>query len=372
MRKTARELGITIGRFPTGQYNAITDIKGVEVGHITHIQDDVPVPGSIEKSCIRTGVTAVLPSGGNIYDRRLVAGGFVLNGIGEMTGLTQVMEWGWIETPILLTNTMSIGTVHSGIVDYMMKKYKLGAKSEVIIPVIGETDDSFLNDVRIPSIKGSDVADAIIRAKPGLVEQGAVGAGTGMTTLDCAGGIGTSSRVLPEDSGGYKIGVLVLSNFGNMVNLTIDGAVIGRELDQMFDRYLRRMYNYGSIIVVIATDAPLMSTQLSKIAKRAALGVGRAGSFASSTSGEIMIAFSTGNRIKREQYGMRKMNRIKFLSQSHINPLYEAVIEATEEAVLNAMFCSEGISGREGRRSPAIPVDKVMRLLGKRREVRLA
>jgi L-aminopeptidase/D-esterase-like protein len=357
-----RQLGLEIGRYPVGPFNAITDVRGLRVGHVTHVYD-TELPDTGEQTSVRTGVTAVLPARGDIFDKHLVAGGFVLNGIGEMVGLTQVLEWGWIETPILLTNTLSVGEVHSGVVAYMKQRYDLGITGDVVIPVVGETDDSFLNDVRIRANRAEDVVTAVRNARPGPVEQGSVGAGTGMTTFDFAGGIGSSSRVLPAEEGGYTLGVLVLSNFGRMRNLTIEGAKVGKWLDPLFPREGRREHSYGSVIVVAATDAPLLSSQLSRIARRAALGLGRVGSYAASTSGEIIIAFSTGNRLHREERGRSKHLTLRFISDYHINPLYEACVEATEEAVLNAVFCSRGMQGREGRRSPPVPLDVVRDLL---------
>jgi len=280
-----------------------------------------------------------------------------------MTGLTQALEWGWIETPILLTNTLPVGTVHSGVLSWMAKQYKMGIETDVIIPVIGETDDSFLNDVRIQAITPDDVTRAIRSANAGPVHQGSVGAGTGMTTFDFAGGIGTSSRILPETEGGYTVGVLVLSNFGKMPSLTIEGARPGKILDAMYPKEGRRKYSYGSAIVVVATDAPLLPNQLSRLAKRAAQGLGRTGSYAASTSGEIIIAFSTGNRLLRQEKAAQRYLTMKFISDININPLYEAVIETTEEAVLNAIFYSEGIKGRNGHQSPALPVETVIRIL---------
>lgn len=366
-RPTFRELGMTIGRFRTGKFNAITDVKGVKVGHITHIKNDVWVPNDNKYGKIRTGVTVVVPFS-DFYKKRYLAGGFVLNGIGEMTGLTQVMEWGWLETPILLTNTMSIGDVHKGIVNYMVQRHpKLGTSSGVIIPLIGEADDSFLNEVRVPSIKQEDVTTAMQNAKAGYVLQGSVGAGTGMSSYDFAGGIGTSSRVLPKEHGGFTIGVLVMSNVGVMKNLTIEGAMVGPDMDRMFKSHDKRKENYGSIIVVIATDAPLLAGQLSSLAKRAALGVGRTGSHASSSSGEIMVAFSTANKISREEAREKRLITMKFISQPYMNPLYEAVIETTEEAIMNSMFCSGGMDGREGHNAPMIPAEEVMRILKRKK-----
>ncbi len=360
-RPGIRDLGVEIGRFQPGRYNAITDVKGVRVGHVTHNRDE-PRPDGTTGS-VRSGVTAILPATGDIFDKHLVAGGFVLNGIGEMLGLTQVLEWGWIETPIMLTNTMSVGEVHAGVVDYMSRRYNVGVETDVIIPVVGETDDSFLNDVGIRSVTRHDVSRAIRAARSGPVPQGSIGAGTGMTTFDFAGGIGTSSRVLPEEDGGFSVGVLVLSNFGHMRNLTIEGARVGKYLDSLFPREGRREYSYGSIIVVLATSAPLLPSQLSRIAKRAALGLGRAGSYAASTSGEIVIAFSTGNRLLRKERGKIRHLNMRFISDTHINPIYEAAVEATEEAVLNAVFHSGGMVGRAGHASPAIPAKAVREAL---------
>lgn len=368
-RPTARELGIVVGRFQPGFYNAITDVKGVKVGHVTHIFDGVEIPGVEGPTCIRTGVTAVLPVPGSVFEKRVVAGGFVLNGVGEVSGLTQIFEWGWMETPILLTNTMSVGRIHSGVISYMTRRHpQLGTTADVVIPVVGETDDSWLNDVRVGMNSPSDAIRAAESAKGGPVQQGSIGAGTGMMTCDFAGGIGTSSRVLMLEDGGYTIGVLVLSNFGNMRNLTVDGYVVGRELDKVVASQ-RRSESYGSIIVVIATDAPLMPSQLNRISRRAALGLGRVGSHAASGSGEIIIAFSTANRLPRTQGASGKFLNIKFISDQYINPLYEAVIEATEEAILNAIFCSKGMRGRENREAPALPHDMIVDILRRGREV---
>ncbi len=369
-RPSARELGIRTGRMRPGVQNAITDVKGVRVGHLTRIEDDVQIPGGTETSSIRAGVTAILPAG-QAYSNRLAAGGFVLNGVGEMAGLTQVLETGWLETPILLTNSHSVGRVHAGVINHMAKKYpRLGTESDVVLPVVGEADDSFLNDVRVGSCSAQDAIKAIESAKTGSVLQGSVGAGAGMTSFDFAGGIGTASRAfdLPEGHA-FTIGVLVLSNFGKMRNLTIDGAVVGRQLDTEFDRAGRREVSEGSVIVVVATDVPLISSQLNHLSKRAALGLGRTGSYAASSSGEIIIAFSTGNRKPRPSRSGDHLINLKLISEYHINTLYEAVIEATEEAVLNSVFCSNGMSGRQERWCPPLPHERVVELLTKGREI---
>lgn len=359
-RPTAREFGITVGRMKPGVHNAITDVPGVMVGHFSRMEDNLKLPGIAGVTSVRTGVTAVLPSMKDLPKRRLVAGGFVLNGIGEMAGLTQVLEWGWLETPILLTNSVSVGRVQHGVVSHMQKRYpQIGVDSDILLPVVGETDDSFLNDVRLGINTGEDAQKAIATATGGPVAQGSIGAGTGMMSFDFAGGIGSASRTLMHQEGGFTIGVIVLSNFGRMVNLTIDGGVIGRRLDTMFPKEGRRGKSYGSAIVVVATDAPLLASQLSRLAKRAALGLGRVGSHAASTSGEIIVAFSTANRSPRSVAMPDKFLTLKFIADPFINPLYEAVVEATEEAVLNAIFCSGGMNGREQRFAPPIPQDRV-------------
>ncbi|MFT6987118.1 MAG: D-alanine--D-alanine ligase, partial [Psychromonas sp.] len=364
-RPTARELGIQIGWMRPGIHNAITDIKGVRVGHFSRIEDGVPIPGGTGSSCIRTGVTAIMPAAGQAYANRIVAGGFILNGVGEMAGLTQVMETGWLETPILLTNSHSVGRVHDAVVNKMVKNHPLlGTETDVVLPVVGEADDSFLNDIRVGTCSAQDTVKAIKAASSGPVMQGSVGAGTGMTTFDFAGGIGTSSRILDlPGNDTFTVGVLVLSNFGKMRNLTVDGAVVGRQLNEEFDTAGRREVSEGSIIVVVATDLPLITSQLNRVAKRAALGLGRTGSYAASTSGEIIIAFSTGNRKPRKPATSSNFLTLKCVSDAHINVIYEAVIEATEEAVLNAMFCSNGMNGREQRWCPPVPHERIIELL---------
>ncbi len=362
-RPTLRELGIRIGRFMPGIQNAITDVPNVRVGHFTRIADGVTMPGSTGTTCVRTGVTAILPAG-RAYTSRLSAGGFVLNGVGEMAGLTQLMAWGWLESPILLTNSHSVGRVHDGVISHMIRKYpQLGTESDVVLPVVGEADDSFLNDVRVGICSPQDTLRAIENAKTGPVEQGSVGAGTGMTSFDFAGGIGTTSRILHMPEGNYTLGVLTLSNFGRMRNLTVEGRVVGRDLDGLYPKDQRRTASEGSVIVVIATDVPLLSSQLNAIAKRAALGLGRTGSYAASSSGEILIAFSTTNRSARPSRSTARFTHLKCIADPHVDILYEAVIEATEEAVLNAMVCSNGMTGRLNRLSPPLPHDRLVQFL---------
>ena len=365
-RASARDLGIDVGRFPSGEHNAITDVEGVKVGHVTHIEDAVKNPDTGEESTVRTGLTAIVPSPHEFFNNHLVAGGFILNGIGEMSGLTQAIEWGWLETPIVLTNTMSIGAVHRGIIKFMLSAHpELGHDLSVVIPLIGETDDSFLNDVRVDVNDEADALKAIEDASAGPVAQGSVGAGTGMISFDFAGGIGSASRVLPREMGGYTVAALVQSNFGKMRNLTVEGAVVGKDLDPLYPYESRREDDRGSVIVVLATDAPLLSNQLNRVSKRAALGLGRVGSHASAASGEIVVAFSTANRTTRKTKEHTRHLNISFVSNEFINPLYEAAVEATEEAVLNAMLLSSGMDGRLGRKAPALPIDTVLELVGR-------
>lgn len=369
-RPTVRELGIHIGRMRPGVCNAITDVAGVRVGHHTWIQDNVQVQGYNETTHVRAGVTAVIPAK-RVFSNRLAAGGFVLNGVGEMSGLMQVLESGWLESPILLTNSHSVGRVHTGVVNHKTRKYpQLGTETDVLMPVVGEADDSFLNDVRVGVCTVQDTIKAIESAAAGPVLQGSVGAGTGMTSFDFAGGIGTASRTFELSEGDpFTVGVLVLSNFGKMRNLTISGDVVGKYLDKEFDPNTRRETSDGSIIVVVATDIPMLSSQLDMLSKRAALGLGRTGSYAASSSGEIIIAFSTGNRKPRPTRKSSNFFTLKCVSECHVNIVYEAVIEATEEAVLNAIFCSNGMNGRLQRWCPPVPHERVIELLTQRRKI---
>jgi len=370
-RPTARELGVTIGRLNPGVNNAITDVKGVRVGHVTRMENDAPIPGTGDTTRVRTGVTAIIPGSGDVFRRRMVAGGFVLNGVGEVAGLTQAMEWGLIETPILLANSLSVGRILNGVASYMVRQHpEIGDHEDVVLPVVGEADDSFLNDARVGIASGQDALKAIESARDGPVAQGSVGAGCGMMTCDFAGGIGTASRTFLIEENSFTLGALILSNFGRLVNLTVDGRVVGRELDPQYPDEGRRRNSYGSAIVVLATDVPLLSHQLGRIAKRAALGLGRVGSHAASTSGEIVIAFTTANRVPRTVKASGKFRSLRFVPDAHIDVLYEAAVETTEEAALNAIFCSSGMDGRLDRHAPALPSDTVIDLLRNGRDIR--
>jgi D-aminopeptidase len=272
------------------------------------------------------------------------------------------MEWGLIETPIFLTNTLSVGAVSDGAVKWMVERYPgIGGVHDVIIPLVGECDDSWLNDIAGRHVKAEHVLQAIQSAKDGPVAEGSVGGGTGMITCDFKAGIGTSSRKLPQAEGGYTVGVLVMSNFGVMRQLRVGGLPVGEWLEERYADLPRRTDNYGSIITVVATDAPLATHQLNRLAKRAALGVGRVGSSAMHGSGEILLAFSTANTVPRVT---RKMvYRIKLLLDQRLDPLYEAVIEATEEAILNALCAARDMVGVNGNVCRALPLEEVRELV---------
>ncbi len=359
-RVRARDLGLPLGRFRTGRYNAITDVEGVLVGHSTIIRGDGPLrPGH---GPVRTGVTAIMPNQGNIFMERMTGGGFVLNGAGEVSGMTQVMEWGLIETPILLTNTMAVGAVSDGVARYMVERNPgIGDEHDVIIPIVGECDDSYLNDIAGRHVRNEHVLEAINSAKSGPVAEGNVGGGTGMVTCDFKGGIGTSSRKLPEALGGYTLGVLVMSNFGKMHNLRVGGLPVGEVLAEKFKDTPRRGQTYGSIIAVVATDAPLLSHQINRLCKRVSLGIGRVGSYAAHGSGEIVVGFSTANIIPRRTQKM--VYKLKILLDQRLDPLYEAVMEATEEAILNSMCMATTMKGVNDNYVPALPLDEVRRFV---------
>lgn len=361
-RRRLRELGIAIGHYPPGPLNAITDVRPVCVGHSTLIAGSGPlVRGS---GPVRTGVTAILPMGGHVFMERVAGSGFILNGAGEVSGLTQIMEWGLLETPIILTNTLSVGTASEAVVDWMLHRYPgIGDEHDVILPIIGECDDSWLNDAAGRHVRAEHVHRALAEASPGPVAMGSVGGGTGMVCCDLKAGIGTSSRKLPDDEGGYTIGVLVMTNFGHLADLRIQGAPLGLVLADLpeFVALERRRVSYGSIIAIVATDAPLLPHQLHRVCKRVALGIGRAGSWAAHGSGEIVVGFSTGNVIPRGTTGLTFDMRI--LLDTRMDPIYRAAVEATEEAILDSLCMAAPMTGQGGHHAPALPIDRLPELL---------
>jgi D-aminopeptidase len=355
-RFRARELGLPLGRFRPGKWNAITDVEGVLVGHSTIIRGAGPLRRG--RGPVRTGVTAILPNEKNIFEQRVTGGGFVLNGAGEVSGLTQLMEWGLVETPIFLTNTLSVGAVSDSAVQWMVEQFPgIGEEYDVLIPLVGECDDSWLNDVAGRHIKAENVREALETATSGPVAEGSVGGGTGMIGCDFKAGIGTSSRKLAPALGGYTVGVLVMNNFGHMRDLRVGGLPLGPLFEPRYLDMSKRSGSYGSIIAVVATDAPLSSHQLGRVAKRVALGIGRAGSIAAHGSGEIILAFSTANKIPRTTQKM--IYHMKILLDQRLNPLYEAAIEATEEAILNSLCMARDMEGANGNFAPALPLAEV-------------
>ncbi|MBO6522429.1 MAG: P1 family peptidase [Balneolaceae bacterium] len=350
-RLRVRDYGIKPGILTPGPLNAITDVDEILVGHTT----------LIEGEHTRTGVTMILPHSGNIFRDRVPAAVYVGNGFGKAVGFTQIEELGEIETPIGLTNTLSIHTVANAITDYTLK---LPGNENVrsVNPTVGETNDGYLNDIRARSVEFGHVYEAIENASPGVVEEGAVGAGTGTRALGYKGGIGTSSRVLPEEYGGYTVGVLVQSNFGGV--LTIDGAPVGEELE---NHYLSDIVPYnvdGSIMIIVATDAPITSRNLKRLAKRAFLGISRVGGFASNGSGDYIIAFSTHESVRNNLDNQSPVREISELDNNRMTPLFLAAVEATEEAILNSLFMASTISGHRGEQQ-ALPIDQVLPILKK-------
>jgi len=359
-RPRAREAGVIVGVLPTGPLNAITDVDGVLVGHTTIIRGDN----------IRTGVTAILPHGGNLFREKVPGAVFVGNGFGKLAGSTQVNELGEIETPILLTSTLAVPRVADFLIDYMLA---LPGNEDVqsINPLVAETNDGYLNDIRGRHISRDDVFSAIKGAKGGAVTEGSVGAGTGTVAFGFKGGIGTASRKLPARLGGFTVGVLVQSNFGGI--LTINGAPVGRELgryylkDELTEPPGGQNQPDGSIIIVIATDAPLDARNLNRLAARAMMGLARTGAAGSNGSGDYAVAFSTAAdvRIKTLNQNERNLPRsVKILANDAVSPLFLAVIEATEEAIYNSLFRATTTSGR-GKTVEALPLDRALEVLRK-------
>jgi D-aminopeptidase len=361
-RPRAREAGVIVGVLPTGPLNAITDVDGVLVGHTTIIRGDN----------IRTGVTAILPHGGNLFSEKVPGAVFVGNGFGKLAGSTQVNELGEIETPILLTSTLSVPRVADFLMDYMLA---LPGNENVqsINPLVAETNDGYLNDIRGRHITRDDVFSAIKGAKGGAVAEGAVGAGTGTVAFGFKGGIGTSSRKLPARLGGFTVGVLVQSNYGGV--LTINGAPVGRELGRYYlkdeltepatERPAQPNQPDGSIIIVIATDAPLDARNLNRLAARAMMGLARTGAAGSNGSGDYAIAFSTATDVRIRSLGQNERNTprsVKTLANDAVSPLFLAVIEATEEAIYNSLFRATTTTGR-GKTVEALPLDRTLEIL---------
>ena len=359
-RARARDLGIVIGRYEPGPQNAITDVAGVKVGHITLVHGEGKLtPG---KGPVRTGVTVIIPRD-DVWHNKVPAGAFVLNGTGEMTGLAWVAESGFLEYPIALTNTLNVPRVANGVMTWMIRNYPgIGITDDPLTPVVAECDDSRLNDSQGRHVSEDNVVAALDGASSGPVMEGGVGAGTGMISYGFKGGIGTSSRRLSDQEGGYTVGVLVNANHGRREELMINGVPVGKRYDA---DGLAVSGSEGSIIIVIATDAPLDARQLGRLAKRAALGLARTGSTARHGSGDFMLAFSTGNTIPH--YPETRTFSMTRMADTHLNSLFTATVEATEEAIVNALTMASTMIGRDDHRVEAISLSKLTALLHRQR-----
>jgi len=349
-QQRARALGIKIGVLPTGTTNTITDVEGVKVGHVTIHQ---------EKN-IRTGVTAILPHEGNVFQEKVPAAIFVGNGFGKLAGSTQVKELGNMETPIVLTNTLSVSTAMEAVIEYTLQQPG-NEKVQSVNAVVGETNDGYLNDIRGRHVTRQQVLEAITSAST-TVKEGNVGAGTGTVCFGCKGGIGTASRKLPATVGGYTVGVLVQTNFGGV--LQIDGAPVGEELKKY---YLRgELENAdGSCMVVIATDAPLDARNLERLASRAIMGLAKTGGIGSNGSGDYVIAFSTAKEVRVKHEQPDRTEEVALVRNDAMSPLFMAVIEATEEAIINSMLMAQTMEGKDGHKVEALPKDELLKILKK-------
>lgn len=349
-RHRARYYGIEPGILQTGHWNAITDVPGVKVGQVTLIEGD----------SVRTGVTVIIPHSGNMFQEKVPAAVYVGNGFGKITGTTQIEELGNIETPIALTNTLNVPIVANAMIDYMLH-YPGNEKVQSVNTVVGETNDGYLNDIRGRHVQAEDVEKALQQAKSGPVAEGNVGAGAGTICMGFKGGIGTSSCVLPKSKGGYTVGVLVQTNFGGI--LSIDGAPVGKALGTY---YMSGETNYkvdGSCMVVIATNAPLSSRNLKRLAKRSFLALGSVGSFSSNGSGDYSIAFSTDTATYIPYEPENPVQEVPRLSNDAMSPLFLAVKEATEEAIYNSLFMAQDMKGYEGHEVKALPLEKTLEIL---------
>jgi len=349
-RPRARELGIAPGVLNPGPLNAITDVYGVKVGQITLIQGD----------SVRTGVTAIMPHSGNLYQNKVPAGFAVANGYGKFAGSTQILELGEIETPIVLTNTLSVPQGMEGIIEWTLSQPgNEGVRS--VNAIVGETNDGFLNDIRARHVRARHVIDAINNVQGGPVEEGSVGAGTGTINFGWKGGIGTSSRVLPEHMGAYTVGVLVQTNYGGI--LEIEGVPVGIELDRYYLRdSLDRGDADGSIILVIATDAPISSRNLIRLCNRALIAVGLTGSPQTNGSGDYAVAFSVAEEVRRTPERRRQVATISELPNEQMSPLFEAAVEAAEEAIYNALLRATTVTSRRGT-IEALPIEDLKNIL---------
>ena len=355
--KRPRELGISFGILPTGKNNAITDVEGVKVGQVTLIDD---------QKGMRTGVTAIVPHTDNIFKHKVPAGIFLGNAFGKMVGYPQVKELGNIETPIVLTNTLNLAAAIDGIIDYVFS-FEDNNDVKSINCMVGETNDGTINNIRERFVTREDVFKAITEAKSGPVEEGGVGAGTGTKAFNFKGGIGTASRRLPDNMGGYTVGVLVQSNFGGLLN--INGVEVGKALGGY--PYQKEIESAdGSIMMIVATDAPLEARNLERVAKRAFMGLAKSGGVASNGSGDFVIAFSTNKdmRVEHKASALTKQ-QMSVVRNDDMTPIFMATIEATEEAIINSLFAAHDTPTYDGRVIKALPLDKVMEMMHKHAKI---
>ena len=358
-RPRARDLGVPFTGTP-GPLNAVTDVKGVEVGHVTLVSGDGPLV--VGKGPVRTGVTAIFPQGRS-FRGRLFGAWYTLNGNGEMTGTAWLRESGCLGTPILITNTHSVGVARDAVIEWNMKRAAGDSYSgDFSLPVVAETYDGFLNDINGFHVKKEQVFQAMENARPGPVAEGNVGGGTGMICHGFKGGIGTASRVLPAADGGYTVGVLVQANYGARELLTIGGVPVGREITDLLPKTGRKDQDEGSIIVVVATDAPLLPHQLDRISRRVPLGIAVVGGRGGDSSGDIFVAFSTANPEASKASGLAN---VTMLPNERINPLFIATVQAVEEAIVNALVAAETMTGRNGNTVYALPHDRLREVLRK-------
>lgn len=359
-RKRPREYGIKIGRLEPGKWNAITDVPGVKVGHSTIVHGTGKlVPG---KGPARTGVTVIWPHD-KIFEQYLPAGYYILNGNGELTGLTQVQSMGILASPIAFTNTSSVGMVYDAILSRFPRN-----DFPQLLPVVGETWDAFLNDIEGRHVHAKHVFQAMDNAAGGAVPEGNVGGGTGMICYEFKGGIGTSSRRLPEPLQAYTMGALVQANHGARYELRIDGVPLGEELNDQLPEP-EEASGLSSILIAIATDAPLLDYQLDRIARRGAMGLARSGTVARNSSGDFIIAFSTSNPISASDFWKGQTYELKSIEQNSINPLFEAAAECVNEAVINALFAAETMEGRDGHTVFELPIDRVLKIMERHRRL---
>jgi len=357
--KRARDYGIKIGILNTGINNAITDVPGVKVGQVTIIKGD----------SINTGVTAILPHSENIFQNKVPAAIYIGNGYGKLTGYPQVEELGNIETPIILTNTLSVPVAVDALIDYTFQ-FPENKNVKSVNPIVGETNDGGLNDIRKRYITKKHVLQAILNADTGFVEEGNVGAGTGTSCLGFKGGIGTASRILPESRGGYTLGVIVQTNYGGI--LQINGVPVGIELGKyMFGKIEREYKEDGSCMIVVMTDAPLSSRNLKRLASRAFLGIARTGGIASNGSGDFVIAVSTAKEIRIPNSSDSMFEEYRILRNDRLDILFEAVIEATEEAIINSLFAAKTVNGKDNVKVESLPIEKTIEILKKYNRIQM-